>query len=167
MRYFLLVISVLLLVFNSGCNEESPTNTDIQPGNGLVLADSGPSGAEVLTSGKFAIIRISGVGFLPNTVEGDIQNTRVALYTSVQNWNFDITYAFTACDGSGNYTMSGIVPGDYYMDAWRDNDNNGVWGSSGDYIWVNGSGGFPNYTLEPIRFCSGTTTVDFELFVVP
>ncbi len=110
---------------------------------------------------------ISGVGTLPPGEPGSVQNTRVALYTSVQNWNFDITFAFTACDGSGNYTLSGIPPGVYYMDAWKDNDNNQVWGSSGDYIWWNGSGVFPNITLAPIQFPAGTTTVNFELFVVP
>jgi hypothetical protein len=53
------------------------------------------------------------------------------------------------------------------MDAWKDNDNNQVWGSSGDYVWVNGSGVYPNYTLAPIQFPAGTTAVNFQVFVVP
>ena len=110
---------------------------------------------------------ISGVGSLPAGVAGSIQNTRVALYISVDDWNFDRTFKFTACDGNGNYTMSGIVPGVFYMDAWKDNDNNQVWGSQGDYVWINGSGVYPNYTLAPIQFPVGTTTINFVVFLVP
>ena len=110
----------------------------------------------------------SGVGSLPAGVNGSISNTRVALYTSVDDWNFDRTFAFTACDGNGNYTLSNLTPGVYYMDAWKDNDNDGVWGTGGDYVWVNGSGAYPNYTLSPLQFSAGqVTTVNFEVFVVP
>lgn len=110
---------------------------------------------------------IAGVGSLPPGVAGSIQNTRVALYISVDDWNFDRTFKFTACDANGNYSMTGVVPGVFYMDAWKDNDNNQVWGSSGDYVWINGSGVYPNYTLAPIQFPAGTTTVSFQIFLVP
>ena len=40
---------------------------------------------------------------------------------------FDVTFAFTACDGGGNYSIGNFVPGNYFMDAWKDNDNNAVW----------------------------------------
>ena len=111
---------------------------------------------------------LSGRGSLPAGVAGDISNTRVALYSSVDDWNFDRTFKFTACDGNGNYTMAGVVPGVYYMDAWKDNDNNRVWGSTGDYVWINGTGAYPNYTLAPLQCPGGQiTAVNFEIFLVP
>ena len=53
------------------------------------------------------------------------------------------------------------------MDAWKDNDNNSVWGSSGDYIWVFGSGSYPNYTLSEKSFAPGINSQNFEVFIVP
>jgi hypothetical protein len=122
----------------------------------------------VATTTQITTALASGTGSLPPGVNGSIQNTRVALYISVDDWNFDRTFAFTACDANGLYTISNLTPGVYYMDAWKDNDNDRVWGSSGDYVWINGSGVYPNYTLAPLQFPVGqTTTVNFQIFLVP
>ena len=120
------------------------------------------------TSSCCPFATLSGVGSLPTGVVGDIRNTRVALFISIDDWNNDLTFAFATCDASGNYAMSSLIPGMYYMDAWKDNDNNHIWGSSGDYVWVYGSGVYPNYTLDTVKIPGfQTTTVDFKLFVVP
>jgi hypothetical protein len=112
--------------------------------------------------------KITGVGSLPPGVVGSPEDTQVALYLSIDDWLYDRIFVFTTCDGSGNYTLDNVTPGIYYMDAWKDNDNNEIWGSSGDYIWLHGTGIYPNYTLVPIQVAFGAIiTIDFELFVIP
>ncbi|MBT8386040.1 MAG: hypothetical protein KJO12_01390 [Ignavibacteria bacterium] len=151
----LTTLGIFLIFLYAGCSEESPTAP-------VTTVATTTVATTIQTNAT-----ITGTGSLPPGVAGAIQNTRVGLYISVDDWNFDRTFAFVACDAAGSYTMSGIVSGVFYMDAWKDNDNNRVWGSSGDYVWVNGSGAFPNYTLAPIQFPTGTTTVNFEIFLVP
>ena len=119
------------------------------------------------TTSVFTTATVTGVGSLPPGVSGSIGNTRVALYTDLNNWNFDVTFKFGACDANGNYTLADFNPGNYFMDAWKDNDNNSVWGSSGDYIWVFGSGSYPNYTLSEKSFAPGINSQNFEVFIVP
>ena len=129
----------------------------VRPGNqGLFISYS-------LEDGK-----IKGAGSLPPGVVGSPENTEVAIYLSIEDWLYDRIFAFTDCDAGGNYTLDNVTPGVYYMDAWKDNDNNGIWGSSGDYIWLNGTGTYPNYTLEPLQVAfASTITINFELFVIP
>ncbi|NNG26434.1 MAG: hypothetical protein HKM87_02835 [Ignavibacteriaceae bacterium] len=152
--YFLTITVFIIGITN--CNEE----------NSPIATTTTSSSSTTSSCCPFATL--SGVGSLPYGVIGDIQNTRVALYISPEDWNLDITYAFTACDASGNYTMGQLVPGMFYMDAWKDNDNDGEWGSTGDYVWVYGSGVYPNYTLDTVKIPGfQITSIDFELFVVP
>ncbi len=148
-------LGIFLIFIYAGCSEESPiATTTVQT---TVSTTTPPPTTATVT----------GTGSLPAGVAGSIQNTRVALYISVDDWNFDRTFKFTACDGSGLYTMANLVPGVFYMDAWKDNDNDRFWGSPGDYVWINGSGVYPNYTLAPIQFPVGTTSVNFVIFLVP
>jgi hypothetical protein len=112
--------------------------------------------------------KVTGVGSLPTGVIGNPENTQVALYLSIEDWLYDRIFISTKCDASGNYTLDYVAPGVYYMDAWKDNDNNGIWGTSGDYIWLNGTGTYPNYILEPLQVTFGSIiTLNFELFVIP
>ena len=150
--YFLLVAFLAISVYNCG-EEDSPLATTTTTTIATTVSTTATA---------------TGRGSLPPGVNGAISNTRVALYTDLNNWNLDITVAFTACDANGNYTISNLVPGNYFMDAWKDIDNNGVWGSSGDYVWVFGSGSYPNYTLTERSFPAGNPVVtNFEIFVVP
>ena len=149
-----LIITVFVVGLYNCSEENSPVATTT-------------TSSSTTTSSCCPFATLSGVGSLPTGVVGDIQNTRVALFISIDDWNNDLTFAFATCDGSGNYTMFGIVPGVLYMDAWKDNDNDGIWGSPGDYVWVNGSEVWPNPTLATIQIPAGQTTVNFELFVVP
>lgn len=112
--------------------------------------------------------KVTGVGSLPTGVVGSSEDTQVALYLSIEDWLYDRIFVFTTCDENGNYTLNNVTPGVYYMDAWKDNDNNGIWGTSGDYIWLHGTGIYPTYTLEPFQVAFGSNiTINFELFVVP
>ncbi len=151
----LLTLGIFLIFLYGGCDKSlDPVTTST-------------TSSSSTTSIRFLLGTISGRASLPPILFGDVTGTRVALYLNVDDWENDRSFQFTACDGSGNYTISGVIPGAYYMDAWKDNDNDGNWGTSGDYVWVNGSLGFPNYTLDPIQFPAGWTAVNFELLVVP
>ena len=109
----------------------------------------------------------TGTGSLPPGVAGSIGNTRVALYISEADFWADATFAFIGCDATGNYTLTPIVPGTYYMDAWKDNDNSGNW-TFGDYFWWNGSGAYPAaITLAPLQFTAGANTKDFQVILIP
>jgi hypothetical protein len=148
----LTTLGIFLIFLYAGCSEESPVATTVpttQPTTQLTTAT------------------VTGTGSLPPGVAGSIANTRVALYTDLNNWNFDVTFKFGACDANGNYTLADFNPGNYFMDAWKDNDNNSVWGSSGDYVWVFGSGSYPNYTLSEKSFTLGSNSQNFEIFLVP
>lgn len=151
--FYVLFIAALFVAITSCSKDNNPAAT-------TTVATTTTTVSTTATS--------TGTGSLPAGVNGSIQNTRVALYTSLNNWNFDITFAFTACDANGGYTMSGLVPGNYFMDAWKDLDNDQVWGSSGDYVWIYGSGSYPNYTLAERSFPAGAPVVtDFTIFIVP
>ena len=153
--FSLIVLSLVLIFLYGGCASEE---TPVAPTTTIATTTTTVSTTATAT----------GRGSLPPGVSGSIGNTRVALYTDLNNWNFDITFAFTACDGNGNYTIGNFVPGNYFMDAWKDNDNDGVWGTSGDYVWIWGSGSYPNYTLSERSFPAGNPVVtDFEIFIVP
>lgn len=150
----LMALSIFLMFLYGGCDKSvDPVTTTVAT---TVATTIDPNAT------------ISGVGSLPPAVPGSISNTRVALYISQADWLVDATFAFVACDASGNYTLASIVPGVYYMDAWKDNNANAVWGDSGDFIWWNGSGVWPaTLTLAPLQFTAGANTKDFQVFLVP
>ena len=152
----LLTLGIFLIFLYGGCDKSlDPVTTST-------------TSSSSTTSIRFLLGTISGRASLPPILWGSVGNTRVALYLSVNDWENDMPSQFTACDEMGYYTISDVFPSAYYMDAWKDNDNNQLWGSSLDFICVNGSGAYPNYTLETIQIPEGQiTTVDFELFVVP
>lgn len=97
---------------------------------------------------------------------GSVQNTRVAIYASFDDWNRDRVIVSAAADSNGNYTLLNLTPGTYYLDAWKDN-NNSASINAGDFFNVWGSGTYPNYTLSPIQVSAGnTTTVNLQLFIL-
>ncbi|NNG26185.1 MAG: hypothetical protein HKM87_01555 [Ignavibacteriaceae bacterium] len=153
----LTTLGIFLIFIYAGCSEESSPVATTTVVTTTVVTTTVPTNAT-----------ITGVGSLPPGVPGSISNTRVALYISQADWAADATFAFVACDASGNYTLSNIVPGTYYMDAWKDNNANFIWGDSGDYIWWNGSGAWPaTLTLSPLQFTAGSNSKDFQVFLVP
>jgi hypothetical protein len=95
---------------------------------------------------------VSGTaGFLAGTA-GDLSNAKVSLYTSLDNWNNNSPIKYGAVTGSGasvTFKLS-ANPGNYYLDIWKDNDNNGFW-SPGDFIGWYGSGGLGSPALTEIQ----------------
>lgn len=68
---------------------------------------------------------------------------------------------------AGNYTISNVTPGTYYLDAWKDNSNNSGTFNAGDFFNVYGSGTYPNYTLSPFQVSAGGNTVgNLQLLII-
>jgi len=110
---------------------------------------------------------IGGVLSLPVGAGGDVTNTRVAIYQSYDDWLNDRVLVAVACGSGGAYTFSNVTPGSYYLDGWKDNNNNQII-DSGDFFGVYGSGTYPNYTLSPFSVAAGqTTAINATIFVVP
>lgn len=116
-RSILLLLVAVLLIFSLACGKTAPASTEGT---------------------------ISGTLTLPAGVSGDLNNTRVAIYASYDDWNYDRTLKYVAASGSGasaSYTISDVTPGNYYLDAWKDVDNSGgyttgdFWGCYGTTQW--------------------------------
>ena len=106
---------------------------------------------------------VSGtIGLVPGS-PGSVSNTRVALFASVDDWAADRVVYQTAADGSGNYTIANVVPGTYYMDAWKDNDGSGTI-TGPDLFAVWGTVTTSGANLTPIPVAAGATqTVSFTI----
>lgn len=133
----------------SGAYSVSVTVTDGQGGSAM--------GNAALTVNVVLIFTgVSGTcSFLAGTA-GDLSNAKVSLYTSLDNWNNNSPIKFGAVTGSGasvTFRLS-ANPGNYYLDIWKDNDNNGFW-SAGDFIGWYGSGGLGSPALTEIQLQEG------------
>jgi uncharacterized protein (DUF2141 family) len=133
---FILVISVL----SCGTEEPVPTNGTI---NGTITLQAG--------------------------LTGDLDDSRVAIYASLVDWQNDNTLKTTQASGTGNtatYTISDVIPSQYYLDVWKDMNNNMQF-DSGDLWGVYGTSQFPP-TPSPFTISSGQTiTIDVEVFEIP
>lgn len=110
---------------------------------------------------------ISGRISLPAGASGDLNNTRVAIYASYADWLADRVLRFVAASSGGTYAFANVTPGTYYLDAWKDNNNNTAF-DAGDFWGVYGSGSYPNYQLSPFSVAAGqTTAINFTIFVIP
>ena len=122
-----------------------------------------PTGPEPTTG------TISGTLSLAPGMSGDLNNTRVAIYASYDDWLNDRTLMFVAASGSASsasYTMSNVTPGTYYLDAWKDVNNSGTW-DSGDLFGVYGTTQWPNPTLSPFQVIAGqTSTINVSVIVL-
>ena len=111
---------------------------------------------------------VSGTAnFLAGTA-GDLNNSKVSLYTSLDNWNNNSPIKFGAVTGSGasvTFRLSANA-GNYYLDVWKDNDNNGFW-SAGDFVGWYGSGGLGAPALTEIQLMQAqnfTSTITMYIF---
>lgn len=113
---------------------------------------------------------ITGTLVLQAGVTGDLNNSRVAIYMSYDDWLNDHVLKSTIATGPGNtasYTIDSVVPGMYYLDAWKDVDNSGSW-NSGDLFGVYGQTQWPNPTIVPFSVVAGQTFIaHVEMIVLP
>lgn len=113
---------------------------------------------------------ISGTLTLQAGVSGDLGNSRVAIYSSYDDWLYDRVLSFVAATGGGGsatYTIASVTPGTYYLDAWKDVNNNGQF-DSGDLFGVYGTSQWPSPTLSPFSLSAGQTiTINVTMIVLP
>lgn len=103
------------------------------------------------------VTQITGTANFPAGTSGDLSNAKVSIYTSWDNWNANTPIKFGAVTGAGasvSFTISNINPGNYYLDVWKDNDNNAQW-SFGDYVGWYGQGGLGSEQLTEIQLAEG------------
>ncbi len=116
-----------------------------------------------------AVTQVTGTARFPAGTSGDLSNAKVSLYTSWDNWNANQPVKFGAVTGSGatvSFTITGVNPGNYYLDVWKDVDNTGTW-TAGDYVGWYGSGGLGAPVLTELQISDGQTftcTVDMYIF---
>ena len=112
---------------------------------------------------------INGTITLQAGVSGDLDGSRVAIYASLVDWQNDNTLKTTQASGTGSsatYTISDVIPSQYYLDVWKDVNNNMLFGS-GDLWGVYGTSQYPP-TPSPFTISSGqTVTIDVEVFEIP
>lgn len=103
--------------------------------------------------------KITGTASFPAGTSGDLSNAKVSIYTSWENWNFNQPIKFTAVQGSGasvTFQMVDVLPGNYYLDVWKDIDNSATW-TVGDYVGWYGSGGLGSPNLTEFQISEGQT----------
>jgi hypothetical protein len=102
--------------------------------------------------------QVYGVAKLPAGSAGDLSNAKVSLYIGLTEWNANTPVKFAAVTGAGaqvNWAISdNVVPGNYYLDVWKDIDNSGTW-SVGDFVGWYGSGGLGSPALTPFSVAQG------------
>ena len=107
-----------------------------------------------------AVTQIVGTAGLPAGSAGDLSNAKVSIYTSLDTWNLNQPVKFGAVTGAGatvSFTLAdNIVPGNYYLDVWKDIDNSATW-SVGDFVGWYGTGGLGSPTLTQFSINSGQT----------
>lgn len=105
------------------------------------------------------VTQVVGSAQFPAGTSGDLSNSKVSLYTSYDNWVTNQPIKFVAVSGSGasaSFAITNVLPGNYYLDIWKDIDNSATW-SSADYVGWYGSGGLGSPSLTQFQVAEGQT----------
>jgi len=105
------------------------------------------------------VTKVVGTAQFPAGTSGDLSNAKVSLYTSYDNWENNVPIKFDAVSGSGasvTFEISNVLPGNYYLDVWKDIDNNAFW-SVNDFVGWYGSGGLGSASLTEFQITEGQT----------
>jgi len=133
----------------------------------VTVTVSDGQGGEATGSGSLnvtataVVTQVTGNASFPAGVNSDLNNSMVALYTTIANWNVYSPIKWVAISGSGanvSYTIPNVVPGNYYLDVWKDIDNDGAW-SAGDFVGWYGSGALNAPVLTEFQVAEGETKV--------
>ncbi|MFO7614046.1 MAG: hypothetical protein R6W71_05335 [Bacteroidales bacterium] len=122
------------------------------------------AGCKKETNGK-----IKGTASFPAGVSGDLSNAKISIYTSYDNWAFNQPIKFSSAQGAGasvTFEMKDVLPGNYYLDVWKDIDNSANW-SSGDFVGWYGSGGLGAPALTEFQIVAGQTIdLNIQMFII-
>ncbi|MBK8081418.1 MAG: PKD domain-containing protein [Saprospiraceae bacterium] len=116
-----------------------------------------------------AITQITGTArFLAGTA-GDLSNAKVSMYTTRDNWVNNNPIKFGAVNGVGavvTFSLTNINPGNYYVDVWKDNDNNGFW-SAGDFVGIYGNLNLGADGLTEVQVGQGqTVSINIDMIIL-
>lgn len=121
--------------------------------------EGGSASASGAVSVQASVTQINGTASFLAGTSGDLFNSKVSIYTSWDNWVNNQPIKFSAVTGTGasvSFNIPNVNPGNYYLDVWKDIDNNGFW-SSGDFVGWYGSGGLGSPSLTEFQIAQGET----------
>ncbi|PKP53531.1 MAG: hypothetical protein CVT92_03585 [Bacteroidetes bacterium HGW-Bacteroidetes-1] len=149
------------------------TAPSIEGAHSVTVVVSDGKGGQVTGNGALtvmpAVTQITGTASFPVGIPANLVASKVSIYTSFDNWNNYSPIKFVGVTGSGasvSFTMTGVSPGNYYLDVWSDNDASGDW-SAGDFVGWYGSGGLGAPTLTEFQIGQGQTfncTINMFIF---
>lgn len=112
---------------------------------------------------------VKGTAYFPAGTSGDLSNSKVSLYTSWDNWVNNQPIKFVSVSGAGatvNFEITEVLPGNYYLDVWKDIDNDAFW-SVNDYVGWYGSGGLGSPSLTEFQITDGQTlTFNIPMYIL-
>lgn len=112
---------------------------------------------------------VRGTASFPAGTSGDLSNAKVSIYTSWDNWLNNQPIKFGAVTGTGSsvsFTLNDVLPGNYYLDIWKDNDNSATW-TTGDFVGWYGSGGLGSPTLTEFQITQGqSVSMTINMFII-
>ncbi len=115
------------------------------------------------------VTQIVGSVQFPAGTSGDLSNAKVSIYTSWDNWDANQPIKFGACSGSGasvSFVIIDVLPGNYYLDVWKDIDNSATWSVS-DYVGWYGSGGLGSPSLTQFQITEGQTfSCSIDMYII-
>ena len=100
---------------------------------------------------------INGIASFPSGTSGNLAGSVVSIYTNYDNWLNNLPHRKGGVDGTGSsvtFSLQDVPEENYYLDIWKDNDNNAVW-SKGDFVGWYGSGGLGSPSLTEIQVSQG------------
>jgi len=135
----------------------------VEGANSVTVTVSDGKGLQASSNATLTVLapitQVVGTASFPVGTTGDLSNSKVSIYTSWDNWNANQPIKFAAVTGAGasvSFTLTNVNPGNYYLDVWKDADNNGFW-SVGDYVGWYGSGGLGSPALTELQIAEGQT----------
>lgn len=110
---------------------------------------------------------ITGTITLPAGAAGDIVNTRVSLFASLDEFEAN-SPAFTATtDAEGNFSFENINPNSYFVAAWKDNNNSATI-DGGDFFGVIGTNQVEGFVPTRQQVVAGQNTgFNFQILILP
>ncbi|MCK4856802.1 MAG: hypothetical protein KAT58_02425 [candidate division Zixibacteria bacterium] len=155
---------------NTGTNSQQyQVTVTVSDGKG---GTASASGGVTVAAAAAQTTNISGTCSLQAGMTGNLDNGRVAIYTSIAEWAADAPVRWVAAVGVGlgataTYTISNVVPGNYFIDYFKDNDNSASYTINDFFGWY-GSGAYPNnIQLTQFQAIEGqTATINMTIIVL-
>ena len=112
---------------------------------------------------------ITGTITLPQGAGGDVVNTRVALFETLDEFRDNVATFSTTAGADGSYTFENINPDSYFLAAFKDNNNSGAI-DAGDFYGYLGGGPLEPNEATPQRqqvVAGQNTDINFVIQIVP